>query len=75
MVHVDVPKVRGKMAERGYTITSLSKELKIARATLSNYLEDPDKIPYLIIAAMAHLLCDSPEEATDIFFAQDLRNT
>ena len=73
MVHIDVPRVRGKMAERGYTITSLAKKLKIARATLSNYLDDPNKMPYLIIAAMADILCDSTEEAKNIFFAQDLR--
>ena len=75
MVHVDVPKVRGKMAERGYTITSLASALGISRATLSNYLEEPDKIPYLVISSMAKLLCDSPKEASDIFFATDLRNT
>ena len=73
MVHVDVPKVRGKMAERDYSITSLAKELGITRGTLSNYLEDPQKIPYFIIRAMAEILCDTPEEASSIFFAPDLR--
>jgi predicted transcriptional regulator len=74
MVHVDVPKVRGKMAEKGYTITSLSKELEIARPTLSNYLDEPQKMPYLIIDAMARILCDSADEAREIFFAPDLRS-
>ena len=73
MVHVDVPKVKGKMAERGYSITSLAKELGISRNTLSNYLEDPQKIPYFIISSMANLLCDTSEEASSIFFAADLR--
>jgi len=74
MVHVDVPKVKGKMAERGYTITSLARELGITRGTLSNYLEDPAKIPYFIISKLANLLCDSSEEASSIFFAPDLRS-
>lgn len=73
MVHVDIPKVKGKMAERGYSITSFAKELGISRNTLSNYLEDPKKIPYSIISAMAKLLCDTTEEASSIFFAADLR--
>lgn len=73
MVHVDIPKVKGKMAERGYTITSLAKELNISRNTLSGYLEEPQKIPYCIISAMAKLLCDTSEEASSIFFAPDLR--
>ena len=50
MAFVDVPKVRGKMAEKGYTITSLADILGINRNTLSLYLENPDKIPYGVIA-------------------------
>lgn len=73
MVHVDIPKVKGKMAERGYTITSLAKELGVSRSTLSNYLDDPKKIPYSIISDMANLLCDTSEEASAVFFAPDLR--
>ena len=73
MVYVDIPKVKGKMAERSFTITSMSKELGISRNTLSSYFDDPNKMPYSIISAMAELLCDSPEEASSIFFARDLR--
>ena len=73
MVHVDIPKVKGKMAERGYSVTSLAKELGISRNTLSNYLEEPQKIPYCIISTMANLLCETSEEAISIFFAPDLR--
>lgn len=68
-MYVNVPKVRGKMAECGYTITSLAKKLGISRNTLSFYLKEPEKIPYNIVAAMAEILCDSPEEAGSIFFA------
>ena len=74
MVHVDIPKVKGKMAERDFTITSLAKALGISRNTLSSYIEDPQKMPYLIICNMASLLCDTPDEASSIFFAPDLRS-
>ena len=70
MVRVDVPKVKGKMAERGYTITSMAKALKISRSTLSSYLECPEKITYSVIASMADMLCDSTDEAGSIFLHQ-----
>ena len=75
MVRIDVPRVKGKMAERGYTITSLSSKLGINRNTLSIYLDSPEKTPYSVVASMAEILCSSPEEASSIFFAQDLRKT
>lgn len=75
MVSIDVPKVRGKMAERGYTITSLSDRLGINRNTLSAYLESPRKMPYSIVSDMAVALCDTADEAASIFFATDLRKT
>lgn len=75
MVSIDVPKVRGKMAERGYTITSLSDRLGINRNTLSTYLENPGKTPYSVVSDMAVALCDTADEAVSIFFASGLRNT
>lgn len=74
MLHVDVPRVRGKMAERGFTITSLSEQLGINRNTLSSYLDVPGKMPYSIVSDMAAILCDTEREAVDIFFAPDLRS-
>ena len=75
MVSIDVHKVRGKMAENGYTITSLSACLGIDRNTLSSYLKNPRKMPYSVVADLAALLCDTTEEANSIFFADNLRNT
>lgn len=75
MVHVDVPRVKGKMAERGFSVTSLANALGVSRNTLSKYLDCPNKIPYSVISNMATLLCDTPEEASCIFFATNLRNT
>lgn len=70
MVFVDIPKVRGKMAERGFNITSMSKNLGISRETFANYLKEPGKIPYTVLASMADMLCDTQDEAAKIFFAQ-----
>lgn len=75
MVSIDIPKVRGKMAERGYTITSLSERLGINRNTLSAYLETPGKTPYSVVSDMAVALCDTADEAASIFFATSLRET
>lgn len=71
-VNIDIPKVRGKMAERGFTITSLSNRLGINRNTLSAYLENPGKMPYSIVSDMAAALCDTANEATSIFFCRKL---
>ncbi len=73
MVYVDVPKVRGKMAEKGYTITALAQKVGVNRNTMASYLDTPGKLPYEMVAKLAGILCDSGEEATSIFFAQDLR--
>lgn len=75
IVCVDVPRVRGKMAEKGYTITSMSDRLGINRNTLSSYLEKPSKMPYNVISDMADALCDTATEAAAIFFAPNLRKT
>ncbi len=75
MVTVSIPKVRGKMVEKGYTISSFSKELNVDRNTLSNYLNRPEKMPYYIVDALANLLCSNSDEAAAIFFAPDLRET
>lgn len=75
IVCVDIPKVRGKMAERGYTVTSMSDHLGINRNTLATYLEKPSKMPYQVISNMADALCDTADEAAAIFFAPNLRKT
>lgn len=72
---IDIPKVRGKMAEKGYGIESLATELKVTRTTMASYLKTPEKVPYRVIAKMATILCDSDEEARNIFFAPCLRDT
>lgn len=75
MVQINVQKVRGKMAEKGFTMTALAKELRISRNTLACYFETPAKIPYTVVASLAELLCDTTAEASSIFFAPNLRET
>lgn len=72
MIRVDVPKLRGKMAEKGFTITSISERINVNRNTFSGYLEQPEKMPYSVIADLAVILCDNYDEACKIFFALDL---
>lgn len=72
MYCVDIQKVKGKMGEKNFTITSLANALSINRNTLSTYLEKPKKIPYEVISNMASVLCDSEEEARNIFFTSKL---
>lgn len=74
MIGMDVPKVRGKIVERGYDLTTFSAELGISRNTLAGYLKNPGKTPYNIVAKMADALCDDTAEATRIFFAANLRD-
>lgn len=66
---VNIPKLRGKIAECGYNNTSFSKALNINRNTLSHYMKNPDSIPYGVLIDMARLLCDDNEEVARIFFA------
>lgn len=72
MYTVDLPKLRGKMGEKGYNITSLSRKVGVNRNTLSNYFANPATIPYGKIAALAETLCDNRQECVDIFFAVEL---
>ncbi len=73
MWKIDVNRVRGKMAERGLTITSFAERLEINRNTLASYLECPNKTPYYVVCNMASILCDNTAEAISIFFACDFR--
>ena len=75
MISINVPRVRGKMAEKEYTLTSLSNKLGISRTTLKNYLNNPEKMPYGIVDDLAEILCDSADEANHIFFTVNLRET
>lgn len=72
MIGVDVNKVRGKMAEKGFTISSLSKSLGINRNTLTSYFDTPEKMPYGIVSGLADTLFDDLNEASRILFCEEL---
>ena len=72
MYVVNIDKLRGKMAEKGYNNTTFSRALGIGRDTLRAYLKDYTKIPYEIISKMAEVLECTESEATLIFFTQKL---
>lgn len=66
---INVQKLRGKIAENGYNITTLSEKLGLSRSTFTSYLANPRKMPLGIAAELADMLCDDKTEATTIFFA------
>lgn len=72
MYFVDVPKLIGRMHEKGYNQTTFSKALGINRNTLRLYLSDYTRIPYETLSKMAAVLSCDFDDATRIFFAQKL---
>ena len=72
-MEMNIPKLRGKMAEKGFNITTLSREIGVNRNTLSEYFDHPDRVPYKVIVKLSKLLCDNKDEVVAIFFANNLR--
>ncbi len=72
MYQVNIRKVRGKMVEKGYNITTLAQSLQVNRNTLSSYFDNPATIPYGKLSKMADLLCDTASEFMDLFFTTEL---
>lgn len=72
MFYVDVQKVKGRMAEKGYTSSSFAEEIGVSRNTLATYLANPSRIPYGVLKRIAEALFDNVVEARDILFAQKL---
>lgn len=72
MFYVDVPKIKGKMAEKGFTNSAFAEELGISRNTLATYFSDPSRIPYEVLERIAETLFENVAEARSILFAQKL---
>ncbi len=72
MFEVNIPKLKGKISERGYNNSTFSQACNIDRNTLTAYMKRPDKIPYHILNLMADVLCETVEEAMNIFFIPKL---
>ena len=72
MFQASESKIRGKMAENGYTITSLAHKMHISRATMSKYLSFPGKMPVEKFMEMTSILFNESGELTDIFLPKNL---
>ena len=71
---VNRPRLRGLIAEKGYNLTSLAKKTGHSRDTLGNILRG--KTPsYRVMRDLALALEMNEEQAREIFFDMDLRNT
>lgn len=65
--------LRGKIAEKGYNIGSLAEEIEVDRDTISNILNGKSKPSYAVMNALYFGLNLNPEEASEIFFSENLR--
>lgn len=72
MYQFNVPKVKGKMVEKGYNLTSFSSAIGVNRNTLASYFENPATIPYGKLSLMASILCDDTKECMSLFFTEAL---
>ena len=73
MFSIDVNKLRGKMAEKDLTQEELASRIGVSSVTLRSYMNDPGRMPYVIVDKLADELCDTLSEARDIFFCSNLR--
>ena len=71
MFFINIPKLRGAMAEKGYNKTTLAAALGIGRDTLTKYMEDPRRMPYGVMQDMAHLLFPGKPMAANVFMDCD----
>lgn len=65
--------LRGRMAELGYNITTLSTAVGVSRATLSSFFNGHAP-SYMMMRRMQRVLKLSPAEVGVIFFSHDLCN-
>lgn len=70
MCYVNSNKLKGKMAENGFNIGTLAKEIGVSRDTISNVFNGKTKPSYLIINQLFFTLKLSPEEIINIFFSK-----
>lgn len=72
MYEINVNKINGRLAERQITKQKLAEALGVSQPTLRRYFQKPGAMPYSIMVGIAELVCDTPEDALDIFFAKNL---
>ena len=70
---VDVKKLKGKIVEKGHTITDVATAIKINRATLYRKInENGDNFTIREANDIANYLLLSPDERNTIFFASNV---
>lgn len=66
---MNIPKLRGKMVENGYTVEALSEVLDIDRTTLYRKLNDGEKFTIGEAQIINTVLNLTKDEAHEIFFS------
>lgn len=66
---MNIPKLRGKMVEKGYTVETLSGALDIDKSTLYRKLSNGEGFTVGEAQKIKTTLDLTQEEASDIFFA------
>jgi hypothetical protein len=69
---VDVWELRGRIAARGHTVTSLAENIGISRNTLAKYLGHPDMMTYNAMSKIIDTLDMDSNQVMAIFFADKL---
>lgn len=72
MYEINVNKIIGRLAEKHITKQKLAETLGVSQPTLRRYFQIPGSMPYAVIAGIAEMVCDTPEDALDIFFSKNL---
>ena len=68
-------KLAGKIVEKGYNYGTVANEAGVDRNTISSAIDGKYRPSYKVMNALYYVLELTPDEAVDIFFAKDLRNT
>jgi len=67
---VDINKLKGKIVEKGYSISSLANATGIKKGALYRKLSNGSKFLIKDADTIAHVLCLNAEEVNAIFFSQ-----
>lgn len=70
MFQINIGRVKGKIAEKGYNIGTLASVLGVDRNTVAKYMKNPEEMKYRTIVQLAECLCDDYDEAISIFFTK-----
>lgn len=68
-------KLAGKIVEKGFNYGTVADEAGVDRNTISSAIDGKYRPSYKVMNALYYVLELTPEEAVDIFFAKDLRDT